>query len=118
MLISGNSATFDFPTPNNPEAPGTYVNNDTPVWDAYTPKERRHGFDYWYSYGTFDIHKQPHYWDTDGKRHEIREWSPKHEADKAIEYLESTGNVRDTSKPFFMIVSIDDPPPQSLPYNR
>ena len=99
----------DYPTPNNPEAPGTYVNNDTPVWDAYTPKERRHGFDYWYSYGTFDIHKQPHYWDTDGKRHEIREWSPKHEADKAIEYLENTGNVRDTSKPFFMIVSMNPP---------
>ncbi|MDR1584703.1 MAG: sulfatase [Prevotellaceae bacterium] len=103
----------DFPTPNNPQAPGAYVEDKTPVWDAYTPKERRHGFDYWYSYGTFDVHKSPHYWDTEGNRHEIGEWSPKHEADKAIEYLET---VRDTEKPFFMVVSMNPPhsPYQSL----
>lgn len=47
----------DFPTPNDPAHPGEYVENQRPVWDAYTPKERRHGFNYWYSYGTFDEHK-------------------------------------------------------------
>ncbi|MDL2214599.1 sulfatase [Dysgonomonas sp. OttesenSCG-928-M03] len=99
----------DFPTPNDPENPGHYVEIQRPVWDAYTPPERRHGFNYWYSYGTFDVHKQPHYWDTNGKRHEIREWSPKHEADKAIEYLRNDGNVRDTKKPFFMMVSMNPP---------
>lgn len=96
----------DFPTKNNPQNPGTYVENDRLVWDAYTPKERRHGFNFWYSYGTFDQHKKPHYWDSNGERHEIREWSPKHEADKAIEYL-STG--RDKQKPFFLVVSMNPP---------
>lgn len=99
----------DFPTPNNPENPGHYVEDAKPVWDAYTPPERRHGFNYWYSYGTFDVHKQPHYWDTNGKRHEIREWSPKHEADKAISYLKNENNVRNEEKPFFMMVSMNPP---------
>ena len=96
----------NYPTPNNPQVPGTYVENADPVWDAYTPPERRHGFDYWYSYGTYDVHKSPHYWDTDGNRHEIKEWSPKHEADKAIEYLQS---VRDNEKPFFLMVAMNPP---------
>ncbi|WP_255490593.1 sulfatase [Dysgonomonas sp. 511] len=96
----------DHPTPNNPQNPGTYVSSQTPVWDAYTPLAKRHGFDYWYSYGTFDKHKSPHYWDTEGKRHEIREWSPKHEADKVIEYLKET---RDQDKPFFLVWSVNPP---------
>ncbi|MDR3062015.1 MAG: sulfatase [Dysgonamonadaceae bacterium] len=104
----------DFPTPNDPENAGCYVENSKPVWDAYTPPERRHGFNYWYSYGTFDVHKQPHYWDTNGKRHEIKEWSPKHEADKAIEYLKNENNVRNREKPFFLMVAMN--PPHS-PYN-
>ncbi len=96
----------DYPTPNNPQNPGTFVENQNPVWDAYTPPERRHGFNYWYSYGTYDVHKSPHYWDTDGIRHEVKEWSPKHETDKAIEYLESE---RNTSKPFFLMISMNPP---------
>jgi arylsulfatase A-like enzyme len=96
----------DYPTKNNPQNPGTYVENKTPVWDAYTPPERRHGFNYWYSYGTFDVHKQPHYWNSDGERHEIREWSPKHEADKAIDFIL---NDRDKSKPFFLMLSMNPP---------
>lgn len=104
----------DHPTPNDPERPGHYVEERIPAWDAYTPPERRHRFDYWYSYGTFDVHKSPHYWDTQGKRHEVKEWSPKHEADKAIDYLRNVGEVRDTKKPFFMMISFN--PPHS-PYN-
>ncbi len=99
----------DFPTPNDPEHPGEYVETQRPVWDAYTPKERRHGFNYWYSYGTFDEHKNPHYWDTDGKRHEPKEWSPLHEAKMVISYLKNEGNVRDTSKPFFIMVGMNPP---------
>ena len=68
----------DCPTPNDPERPGKYVEDRVPAWDAYTPAERRHGFDYWYSYGTYDVHKHPHYWDTEGVKHEINEWSPEH----------------------------------------
>jgi len=104
----------DFPTPNNPDNPGSYVEKQRPVWDAYTPKERRHGFNYWYSYGTFDEHKNPHYWDTDGKRHQVNEWSPTHETNKAIDYLKNKKNERSGNKPFFMMVSYN--PPHS-PYN-
>ena len=105
---------LNFPTPNNPQKKGEYVESQRPVWDAYTPKSKRHGFDYWYSYGTFDVHKQPHYWDTEGNRHEIREWSPKHEADKAIAYLRNENSERDSTKPFFLMISMN--PPHS-PYN-
>ena len=99
----------DCPTPNDPERPGKYVEDRVPAWDAYTPADRRHGFDYWYSYGTYDVHKHPHYWDTEGVKHEINEWSPEHEADKAISYLRNEGNVRDPKKPFFMMVSFNPP---------
>lgn len=103
----------DYPTKNNPQHQGMYVEDRTLVWDAYTPIERRHGFNYWYSYGTFNEHKSPHYWDTDGVRHEIQEWSPKHETDKAIEFLK---DKRNKSKPFFLMVSMNPPhsPYQSL----
>ncbi|NLX80155.1 MAG: sulfatase [Proteiniphilum sp.] len=100
---------LDYPTPNDPENPGHYVEKRIPAWDAYTPKEKRHGFNFWYSYGTFDTHKTPHYWDSNGKRHEIREWSPKHEVDVAINYLENLSDDRDSSKPFFLMISMNPP---------
>ncbi len=100
---------LDYPTKNNPQKQGTYVLDENPVWDAYTPVERRHGFDYWYSYGTFDEHKRPHYWDTKGERHEIREWSPTHEADMVISYLKNEGKVRNANKPFFITWSMNPP---------
>ena len=99
----------DYPTRNNPQRPGTYVVDGDEVWDAYTPPERRHGFNYWYSYGTFDVHKHPHYWDTEGNRHDIDEWSPKHEVDRAIAYLNNENGVRDTSKPFLMMIGMNPP---------
>lgn len=106
----------DFPTPNDPESPGQYVEERRPAWDAYTPESRRHGFNYWYSYGTFDEHKTPHYWDTDGRRHEIKEWSPLHEAKEVISYLKNERGERDSKKPFFVMVSMNPPhsPYQSL----
>ncbi len=100
---------LDFPTPNDPDNPGHYVEHRDPVWDTYTPPEKRHGFDFWYSYGTFDVHKKPHYWDTEGEKHEIREWSPKHETDIAIDYLINSKGERDSSKPFFMMISMNPP---------
>lgn len=99
----------EFPTPNDPDRPGQYVEDRVPAWDAYTPAERRHGFNHWYSYGTFDEHKNPHYWDTDGKRHEPREWSPLHEAKQVISYLRNEGGVRDEKKPFFVMVGMNPP---------
>ena len=99
----------DHPTPNDPASPGKYVEEKKVVWDAYTPKEKRHGFNYWYSYGTFDVHKDPHYWDNEGKRHEPKEWSPIHEAKQVISYLRNEKGQRDKSKPFFLMVGMNPP---------
>jgi arylsulfatase A-like enzyme len=99
----------DFPTPNDPQRPGHYVDDIMPCWDAYTPIERRHGFEFWYSYGTFDVHKNPHYWDTQGNRHDPHEFSPKHEADKAIAYIKNENGQRDENKPFLLMVSMNPP---------
>lgn len=104
----------DFPTRNNPQHPGEYCESRIPAWDAYTPPERRHGFDFWYSYGTFDVHKNPHYWDSEGNIHEPHEWSPTHEAGVAADFIANKGKVRNSRKPFFLMVSMN--PPHS-PYN-
>ena len=99
----------DRPEKNDPNNPGHYVEDSNPVWDAFTPKSRRHGFNYWYSYGTFDEHKNPHYWDNNGVKHEPHEWSPIHEANKAAEYILNKNNERDSSRPFFLMVSMNPP---------
>ena len=99
----------DFPTPNDPEHPGEYVSARRPEWDAYTPPEKRHGFSYWYSYGTFDVHKNPHYWDTEGRRHDPGEYSVKHETDKAIEFLRNTSGQRKKDAPFFLALAYNPP---------
>lgn len=99
----------EFPTKNDPNHPGEYVETQRPVWDAYTAPEHRHGFNYWYSYGTFDEHKNPHYWDTDGKRHDPKEWSPLHEAKQVVSYLKNERQQRDAGKPFFIMVSMNPP---------
>ena len=103
-----------YPTPNSPQNPGHYVEDRTPAWDAYTEPQQRHGFNYWLSYGTFDVHKNPHYWDTNGHRHDPHEWSPIYEARKAAEYIRNQHGERDASKPFFLMVGMN--PPHS-PYN-
>ncbi|MDE7126447.1 MAG: sulfatase [Bacteroidales bacterium] len=97
------------PMKNDPANPGHYVSDMVPEWDAYTPAERRHGFEYWYSYGTFDEHKNPHYWDTDGVRHDPHEFSVKHETDKAIEFLRNRNGERDPHKPFMLMVAYNPP---------
>lgn len=97
------------PMKNDPANPGHYVSDRRPEWDAYTPPERRHGFSYWYSYGTFDEHKNPHYWDTDGVRHDPREYSVKHETDKAIDFLRNTSGQRKEGAPFFLTVAYNPP---------
>ncbi len=99
----------DFPTPNDPANPGNYVSDRRPEWDAYTPAERRHGFDFWYSYGTFDEHKNPHYWDTEGVRHDPKVWSVGHETDKAIEFLRNEAGQRKKDAPFFLALAYNPP---------
>jgi arylsulfatase A-like enzyme len=99
-------------SPHKPYIP-TYNNEGAVAWNEWTPPDRRHGFDYWYAYGTYDRHEHPMYWDTKASRdsfHYVNEWGPQHEADKAIEFLGNQGNAyRDGGKPFALVVSMNPP---------
>ncbi|KHD24711.1 arylsulfatase [Vibrio caribbeanicus] len=100
---------LDLPTANDPTRPGHYIDPRQPAWDSYTQPERRHGIDYWYGYGTFDEHKNPHYYDSEGNRHDPKTWSAEHETDQAIAYLKNEHGQRDESKPFALFVSMNPP---------
>jgi arylsulfatase A-like enzyme len=99
-------------SPQKPYIP-TYNNEGGVAWNEWTPPNRRHGFDYWYAYGTYDRHMHPMYWDTKAARdsfHYVNEWGPKHEATKAIEFLGNANNAyRDKQRPFSLVVSMNPP---------
>jgi N-acetylglucosamine-6-sulfatase len=88
------------------------------AWNEWTPPDRRHGFDFWYAYGTYDNHFHPEYWTTDAPRDQrvvIDRWSPEHEADMAVRYLRNdSGQYRDVGKPFALVVSMNPP---HMPYD-
>ena len=88
-------------------------NRGTPAWNEWCPPERRHGFDFWHAYGTYDYHMRPMYWDTEAGRdgfQYVDQWGPEHEADLAIKYLANENGVyRDPDKPFAMVVSMNPP---------
>ncbi|NLP46417.1 MAG: sulfatase [Epulopiscium sp.] len=99
---------LDVPEQNYEEEPESGARN----WDAYTPPgPRRHGFDYWYSYGTFDQHLQPHYWKDSKEMIQVNEWSVKHETDVAIKYIKDHKD----NGPFSLFISWN--PPHS-PYDQ
>lgn len=83
------------------------------AWNEWTAPDRRHGFDYWYGYGTYDVHNKPMYWDTNATRddfHYVNQWGPIHEADKAIAYMKNEGNtLRKSDTPFSLVVSMNPP---------
>ncbi len=82
-------------------------------WDAFTPPgPRRHGFDYWYSYGTYDMHLTPHYWHDSPQMICPDMWSVEYETDKAMEFM---GQVRDKERPFVLFLAWN--PPHS-PYDQ
>jgi arylsulfatase A-like enzyme len=82
-------------------------------WNEWCPPERRHGFDYWHAYGTYDQHLRPMYWDTNASRDSFRyydQWGPEHEADKAIDFIRNkNGKFRRTGQPFALVVSMNPP---------
>jgi len=94
-------------------------NNGSTKWNEWCSPERRHSFDFWYSYNTYDWHMRPLYWSTDAERdsfHYVDQWGPEHEADMAINFLENkSGKYRDSSKPFALVVSMNPP---HMPYNQ
>lgn len=83
-------------------------------WDAYTPPgPRRHGFDFWHSYGCCDQHLTPHYWEGSAgieQRTDVKNWSVRHETDVAIDYLNnSDGRYRNSSQPFALFLAYNPP---------
>lgn len=78
-------------------------------WDAYTPPgPKRQGFDQWYSYGAFDQHFAPHYWQDSEQMIEIEQWSPEHETDKALAFLDQHSS-RAAEQPFALFLSWNPP---------
>ena len=100
---------------DNPRIPYIDVkNNQGQVkWNEWTPPDRRHGFDFWYAYGTYDYHDRPMYWSNEASRdsfHFVDQWGPEHETDLAIAYLKNKENkFRDANKPFALMVSMNPP---------
>lgn len=94
---------LDEPERNRAERPASGADD----WDAYTPPgPKRHGFDYWYSYGASDEHLTPHYWTDSHRKIEVGGWSVEHETDKALTFIEENGGV-DT--PFTLFLSWNPP---------
>ena len=88
----------------------TYNNKGEVAWNEWCPPERRHGFDKWIAYGTYDNHLKPMYWDTKSGREEfyyVNQWGPAYEADRAIEFIRTEGTK--TDPPFAMVVSMNPP---------
>ena len=88
--------------------------DDDLVWDEFTPNgPRRHGFAFWHSYGCCDAHLAPHYWDNDAPRDRplrVDDWSPRHEADVAIDFLRRHApGPNGASRPFALFVSMNPP---------
>jgi arylsulfatase A-like enzyme len=97
----------------------SYNNRGEVKWNEWTKPDRRHGFDYWYAYNTYDRHMNPMYWDTYAYRTQptfVEQWGPEHEADKAIKYINNEdGLQRDSKQPFALVVSMNPP---HMPYDQ
>lgn len=99
-------------SPYEPFIP-TSNNQGEVKWNEWCPPGRRHGFDYWHAYGTYDYHLRPMYWDTEAPRDSFKyydEWGPEHEANRAIDYIRNkNGKFRKEGQPFALVVSMNPP---------
>lgn len=78
-------------------------------WDAYTPPgPKRHGFDFWYSYGAYDHHLKPHYWKDTPEMIQVEQWSLEHETDVALDFIRAKGMGKNV-EPFALFVSWNPP---------
>ena len=97
----------------------TSNNKAEPAWNEWTPPARRHGFDFWHAYGTYDQHLRPMYWSTDAPRDGfvyVDRWGPEYGADLAGRYIRNEGGrFRDPAKPFALVVSMNPP---HMPYDQ
>lgn len=90
----------------------TYNNRGKVAWNEWCPESRRHGFEHWIAYGTYDNHLRPMYWDTHAVRdsfYYVERWGPEYEADRAIEYLRNEWGERKGNTPFALVVSMNPP---------
>ncbi len=104
---------LDAPEPSEAEFLEGY-RGDGKLWDAYTPPGiKRHGFQFWHSYGCCDNHNDPHYWHNDAsveERIKPGKWSVEHETDVAVSYILNEGEkLRDPQKPFALFLSYNPP---------
>jgi arylsulfatase A-like enzyme len=75
-------------------------------WDAYTPPgPKRQGFQYWYSYGAWDEHLSPHYWQESPEKIKVNKWSVEHETDQALKFIQDRTN----DQPFALFLSWNPP---------
>jgi arylsulfatase A-like enzyme len=108
--FNGYIGKWHLDSPHEPYIPTS--NNKDVAWNEWTSPQRRHGFDYWYAYGTYDEHLKPMYWDKDAARddfHYVNEWGPIHEAEKALAFFKNEHGERDANKPFSLVISINPP---------
>ena len=87
----------------------TYNNRGKVAWNEWCPPERRHGFEQWIAYGTYDYHLKPMYWNTTAPRdsfYYVDQWGPAYEADRAIEYI---ARQKESGQPFALVVSMNPP---------
>jgi len=87
----------------------TSNNKGSTAWNEWCKPERRHGFDYWVAYGTYDDHLKPMYWNTTAPRdsfYYVNQWGPEYETNLAIDYL---NKQKGTNKPFAMVISMNPP---------
>lgn len=77
-------------------------------WDAYIPAGKpRHGFQYWHAYNAYDQHTAPHYWEDSPTMEQVDQWSPRHETDVLLSYLQN----RKPKQPFCAFLSWNPPHP-------
>ncbi len=93
--------------------------SDGKVWDAFTPEDRRHHFSYWFSYGCNDNHYMPHYWDNTNDVSARTEfpgrWSTEVEAERVIDFIRNTNDIRPKDQPFYMVWA---PNPPHMPFEQ
>lgn len=87
----------------------TYNNKGGIAWNEWCEPERRHGFEMWTAYGTYDNHLKPMYWNTTASRENfyyVDQWSPEYEASQAIQYID---DQKESDQPFALVVSLNPP---------
>lgn len=88
----------------------TYNNRGAVAWNEWCSPERRHGFEQWTAYGTYDNHLKPMYWNTEASREDfyyVDQWGPSYEADRAIDFIRTESKQSD--HPFALVVSMNPP---------